>query len=347
MPEAKKSYKKEKAQLLTSLLQQAEKKGYIRASTITDKLGRYNPSEQEKENFFAEFDRRGIEVIYSDESEDFVLNEALFTTEDFDEDEIPIPESTSFSSSLTDPLQLYLNEIHKFPTLTHKETISLINKVMSDDADAREYLINCNLKFAFTVAVKYARTGFPMLDLIQQANIGLMTAVDRYNPHRGTKFSTYAVFWIRFSILSYIKENLKIVRLPNSVLEDMGKINSVKEKYYSEHHCNPTDTELADLTGLCISRVKFIRTLDFEVVSADEKLDENDNEHTIGELLTADEEEESPFKDFYMEECRKALDSFLCNLSPREREVLRLRYGIGEKESTDNTSSTARPYCDL
>ncbi len=342
MVEKKRSYKKEKSQLTASLIQQAKKKGYIRSSTIEDRFARYEPSDQEKEKIYAEFEANGIEVIYSEDTDDYILQfgGTLEDTETYDDDDMLIPEATSFSSSLTDPLQLYLNEIHKFPTLTYKETLAAINKIQSGDNDAREYLINCNLKFAFTVAVKYASTGFPILDLIQQANLGLMTAVDRYNPHRGTKFSTYAVFWIRSSILAYIKENYKIIRFPNSVLADISKIKAAKEKYYAEHYKMPTDTELSDLTGLCISRVKFIQVLDFDVLSTDEKVDEEDNEHTYIEFITDPDTEEDPHKDFHRAECRKSLSGFLCNLSEHERDILRLRYGIGEEDCSESRVRT-------
>ncbi len=323
-------FQKEKAQLLASLLRQAQKKGYIRASTITERFARYHPTDAEKEHYFSEFERNGIEVIYEQSSDAYLLDEAFLDTDGNPEEPFTSAEFTNMAAPDMDSLRIYLNEIHRFPTLSHKETLHLVAQIASGSASARDHLINCNLKFAYSIALKYVRTGFPLLDLIQQANIGLITAVNRYNPHYGTKFTTYAVFWIRYSILSYIKENLKMIRLPNSILADISKIKTVQEHYYAEHHCLPTDTELAQLTGLCISRVKFIQLSDFDSVSTDEKFGDQDSEYTLGDTLYIDDPDNDPHRDFYCEECRKSLQSFLANLSQKERDILRLRYGIGE-----------------
>ena len=184
MSKGNRKFTKEKSQLLKTLLAQAQRKGYIQADTIKSRFARYNPSEEELEDYFRQFEDSGVDVIYVDTSNE-CYEEASISEEEL-VSEYKVPTSDSHSSSIVDPMQLYLNEIHKFPTLTHKETLALIHKVKAGDAAAREYLINCNLKFAFTVALKFAYTGVPLFDLVQEANLGLTNAVDRYNPHRGT-----------------------------------------------------------------------------------------------------------------------------------------------------------------
>lgn len=326
MSEKRNSYTKEKAQLLESLLEQGKKKGFIRADTIRKRFARYKPSENEKDEIFAAFENAGIDVIYEESSEAQVLNDDILAAyEDDDTVEIPKPDSTS--ASLTDPMQLYMNEIHKYPTLTHKETIALVHKIKSGDSDAREYLINCNLKFAFTCAVKYARTGLPLFDLIQQANIGLIKAVDLYSANRGTKFTTYAVFWIRNSLLKYINANMRIIAVSPYIASEIGKLKTAREQYAERFHENPSDDDLASFTGLPIARIKYLNLMCYDFVSTEEQPDE-EMDGTILNILSTDLLGEDPFFSFHLSECRRLLEPFLDKLSERERTVLCLRFGL-------------------
>lgn len=326
MSEKRNSYTKEKAQLLESLLEQGKKKGFIRADTIRKRFARYKPSENEKDEIFAAFENAGIDVIYEETSEAQVLNDDILAAYEDDETvEIPKPDSTS--ASLTDPMQLYMNEIHKYPTLTHKETIALVHKIKAGDSDAREYLINCNLKFAFTCAVKYARTGLPLFDLIQQANIGLIKAVDLYSANRGTKFTTYAVFWIRNSLLKYINANMRIIAVSPYIASEIGKLKTAREQYIERFHENPSDDDLASFTGLPIARIKYLNLMCYDFVSTEEQPDE-EMDGTILNILSTDLLGEDPFFSFHLSECRRLLEPFLDKLSERERTVLCLRFGL-------------------
>ena len=321
MSEKKKNYTKEIKQLLDSLIKQAKRKGYIQESTIKDKFSRYAPTDPEMENIFSEFEAEGINIVFSEDDDLFIDNE--------EECEIEVPQSTPHSSSLTDPLQLYLNEIHKYPSLSYKETMALVKKIQRGDMDAREYMVNCNLKFAFMIAKKYARTGLPLLDLVQQANIGLMDAVDKYNPNRGTKFTSYAVFWIKHSILFYIKDNIRMVKTPACVFSDLSKIAKARHEYFSELYKYPTDAELATLTGLTIARVKYLKDIDFEVVSTEDKPDET-LPGVYEDIITSSNDEDEN-KEMYREECRVQIHGFHLKLPERERLVIELRFGLNDK----------------
>ena len=326
MSENRNNYTKEKAQLLNSLMEQGKKKGFIRADTIRKRFARYKLSESEKEDIFAAFEEEGIDVIYQDYSSRSLLSEDLL--EAYDHDVIvDIPQPNATSSSLSDPMQLYTNEIHKFPTLTHKETLALVHKIKEGDSDAREYLINCNLKFAFTCAIKYAHTGLSLFDLIQQANVGLIRAVDMYSVNRGTKFTTYAVFWIKNSLLKYINANMRIINVSPYITAEIGKLKLAREQYIAKFHDNPTDDELASFTGLPISRIKYLNLMNFDFVSTEEQPDE-DMDGTVFNLLSTDMIGDDPFASFHLSECRRLLIPFLDKLSERERMVLCLRFGL-------------------
>ena len=320
MSEKKKNYPKEINQLLDSLIKQAKRKGYIQESTIKDKFSRYVPTDPEMENIFSAFEAEGINIVFSEDDDLFLDNE--------EDCEIEVPPSTPHSSSLTDPIQLYLNEIHKYPSLSHKETMALIKRVQNGDMDAREYMINCNLKFAFTIAKKYTRTGLPLLDLVQQANIGLMDAVDKYNPNRGTKFTSYAVFWIKHSIIFYIKDNLRMVKTPACVFSDLSKLSKARQAYCSELYKYPTEAELAALTGLTIARVKYLKDVDFEVVSTEDKPDET--LPGVYEDIIPSSNDGDENKEIYQEDCRIQIQGFLLKLPERERLVIELRFGLSD-----------------
>lgn len=239
MSQKAKNYTKEKKQLLQSLILQAKRKGYIQAETIRKCFSRYNPSEEEFENFTQQIADAGIDIVYIDQNEESIESESIeIEGQTFD---FKIPNSDTSSSALVDPLQLYLNEIHKYPTLSYKETLALVHKVRSGDCEAREYLINCNLKFAFTVALKYVQSGIPLLDLIQQANIGLTVAADRYSPHRGTRFTSYAIFWIKQSILSYINNTVRLIRLPEYICIELNNLHNFESAFIAENQRKPTD----------------------------------------------------------------------------------------------------------
>ena len=189
------NFTKERDQLLASLMIQAKKKGFMHYSTIVNRFSKFKLTEEEKEELITLFNNEGISIIYTEDKppgDDAFDPE--FDTEDF---RITEAESKDVGENFGDSVKTYLKQIHDFPALTHKETLTLIRLSHEGNKEARDKVIHCNLKLAFIVAVKYVGTSVPLPDLIQQANLGLMSAIDHFNPGRGTKFSTYAVFWIK------------------------------------------------------------------------------------------------------------------------------------------------------
>lgn len=326
MPTAKNTFAKEKAQLLLALLEQSSKKGYIQSDTILKKFARYRLNEEEKEDIFLEFENAGIQVVFPDSLTDSYL--------ELDEKE----ESTEFqtladtmeSYDKLDPIHQYLYEIHSFPVLTHKEILKLVRRIQEGDATARETLVNCNLRFAFSIATKYICTGIPLLDLVQQANIGLMTAVDKYNPNRGTRFTTYSVFWIKQAIFTYIEEQSRLIKIPSYISSALKKIKSVTEEYYHTYSKYPSDDEIATLTGFSIARVKHLKTLEYSMASLDSPV----NEEMDGTLLDTvqDDNISDPIININIQERKEAIDRILKKLSPRERQVLIMHFGLCGQE---------------
>lgn len=326
MPAANNSFAKEKAQLLLALLEQSSKKGYIRSDTILKKFARYRLNEEEKEDIFLEFENAGIQVVFPDSLTDNYLD--LSDGDKTDEFQTLADNTESFEN--LDPVHQYLYEIHSFPVLTHKETLSLVRRIQEGDAAARETLVNCNLRFAFSVATKYICTGLPLLDLVQQANLGLMTAVDKYNPNRGTRFTTYSVFWIKQAIFTYIEEQSRLIKIPSYISSALKKIRSVKEEYYHTYSNYPSDDEIATLTGFSIARVKHLKTLEYSMASLDSQV----SEEMDGTLLDTvqDDTITDPITNINIQERKKVIDEILNKLSPRERQVLIMHFGLCGQE---------------
>lgn len=325
MTKSNRKFTKEKSQLLKTLLAQAQRKGYIQAETIKSRFARYNPTEEEIEDYFQQFKDSGVDIIYADPIKDCTEEDTL------DEEELVsdynVPKSDSSASSIVDPLQLYLNEIHKYPTLTHKETIALVHKVRAGDTAAREYLINCNLKFAFTMALKYVHPGIAILDLIQEANLGLTNAVDRYNPHMGTRFTSYAIFWIKMYLIEYTCNATRLIRLPTALCLDIANLYKCETAFVSEHQRPPTDDELATITGFPIAKIKYLKKYDVNIISTEAQPDE-DQEGIIADTLTDFDTTEDPHKEFYQNECHGVILDLLMKLTPRQRDVIILRFGL-------------------
>lgn len=326
MPAAKNTFAKEKAQLLLALLEQSSKKGYIQSDTILKKFARYRLNEEEKEDLFLEFENAGIQVVFPDS-----LTDNYIESSDGDEPNTfqTLADNTESFENL-DPVHQYLYEIHSFPVLTHKETLSLVRRIQEGDAAAREKLVNCNLRFAFSVATKYICTGLPLLDLVQQANLGLMTAVDKYNPNRGTRFTTYSVFWIKQAIFTYIEEQSRLIKIPSYISSALKKIKSVTEEYYNTYSKYPSDDEIATLTGFSIARVKHLKTLEYSMSSLDSPV----SEEMDGTLLDTVQDDTiiDPITNINIQERKTAIDEILNKLSPRERQVLIMHFGLCGQE---------------
>lgn len=234
---------------------------------------------------------------------------------------------------IPDPHRLYWDEISKYPTLSHKETLQLVRQIMNGDAEAKERLIVCNLKFAAKMAEKYIHTGIPPLDLIQQANLGLIEAVSHYKPNRGTQFTSYANFWIKRSILRYIDTQIRLIKLPANITAELTKIRKIRTTFYTEHLRAPTDAEIATAGGFSIARVKYLQALDYSVISTDLQPTE-DMEGTILDTLSTEHTGQDAFADIKNSDRLKTIHSFLEKLSDRERTVLMLRFGLDSSPLT-------------
>ncbi len=237
-----------------------------------------------------------------------------------DEDEKEVPDSTS------DPVKLYLQEIGKIPLLTREQEVELAKRVAEGDEKARDALINANLRLVVSIAKKYIGRGLSFLDLIQEGNLGLMKAVEKFDWTKGYKFSTYATWWIRQAITRAIADQARTIRIPVHMIETVRELQRVKKELIQEKGEVPDQETLAQELGMPLEKIKRVENVSQFTSSLERPIGE-DEEDSLGDLIP-DEHAPSPtkeaYKQFMMEELEKALNQ----LSPRERDILILRYGI-------------------
>ena len=241
-------------------------------------------------------------------------------------DNVMILEETNIDF-VPDAIKSYMTSISKVPLLTAEEELELGEKAAKGDLQARNTLIEANLRLVVSIAKKYLhRTNIPFLDLIQEGNIGLVKAVDKWDYTRGFKFSTYATYWIKQSISKMVIEQSRAIRVPIHAIEQLSKMSKVSNELYQELMREPTSAEIAARMGVDEAKVKELQAIVKEPISIDQSINDEDDA-TVADLV-ADTSIESPIVDLHKEEISKKIKDVLSTLDEREAEVLCRRYGI-------------------
>ncbi len=229
--------------------------------------------------------------------------------------------------------QLYLREIARFPLLTPEEEIKLARKIKRGDASARAHMVRANLRLVVKIARDYQGLGLPLLDLISEGNIGLMKAVERFDPKKGGKLSTYAAWWIKQSIKRALANQSKTIRLPVHLVDKISKIRRVSVQMSEELGREPTDDELAEEIGMSSSKVSQLKTAAIRPASLDAPIGEDDSTE-FGEIV-GDAEAQDPFELLRDKDLRDEVGDLLDVLDERERKIINSRFGLdGGKPKT-------------
>ena len=232
-----------------------------------------------------------------------------------------------------DPIRLYMREIGQVPLLTVKEEVALAKRIKRGDAAAREHMIKANLRLVVKIARDYENYGLPLLDLISEGNIGLMKAVERFDPNKGAKLSTYAAWWIKQAIKRALADQGKTIRLPVHVVDKLFHIRKAETKLVELLGREPTDLEIAEDTGLRADQVRDYRKASVAPTSLDAKLGDDDTNRVAD--IVADPNAEAPYQQALEESDNEILSEVIRTLSPREQTILKLRFGLsGDDEKT-------------
>ena len=230
-------------------------------------------------------------------------------------------------------IKIYLREIGQIPLLTPKDEIRLAARIKKGDKAARAQMIKANLRLVVKIAHDYSNFGLPLLDLISEGNIGLMKAVERFDPKKGGKLSTYAAWWIKQSIKRALANQAKTIRLPVHLVDKISKMKRAGHKLSEKLGREPTDQELADILGLTRAKVAQLRTISIRPASLDAPI--GDDDATEFSEIVGDEAALTPFELLRDKTLRQEVRDILEELEPREAEILTMRFGLdGNKPKT-------------
>lgn len=306
-----------------SLLERGKKRGSISYKEIIDALQDYSLNTEAIDDFYEELSRQGVEVIDEIVDVELIEEESLKNIAG-EELETLIPEGIS----VNDPVRMYLKEIGKIPLLTPEEEIQLAQKMEDGDEEAKRRLAEANLRLVVSIAKKYVGRGMLFLDLIQEGNLGLIKAVEKFDYRKGYKFSTYATWWIRQAITRAIADQARTIRIPVHMVETINKLIRISRQLVQELGREPTPEEIAEEMDVSVDRVREILKIAQEPVSLETPIGEEDDSH-LGDFIE-DQEVQAPADAAAFELLKEQLEDVLDTLTPREQKVLRLRFGLDD-----------------
>lgn len=283
-------------------------------------------TEEEDEDFEVDFDENKLALDVEDDAADFFEED---TVKEEEEEEIDVDYLGS-EVKVNDSVKMYLKEIGKYSLLKATDEPILAKKILEGDEEAKMTLINANLRLVVNIAKHYVGRGMLLLDLIQEGNLGLMKAVDKFDYTKGYKFSTYATWWIRQAITRAIADQARTIRIPVHMVETINKITRIQRQLIQELGREPTAEEISDVMNgeLSAKRIREIQRIAMEPVSLETPIGEEDDSH-LGDFIE-DKESESPVDFTTRQLLKEELYAILKDLSDREERVIRLRYGLDD-----------------
>ena len=314
-------------EIIKQLVAKYEKKGVITFKEMVDTLEKMKLEPDEIEKIYEAFEAANIDVI--EEIDDDNIEPDVEELEEIEE-EIKIDDTVSLdvpdSVNIDDPVRLYLKEIGKIPLLSADEEIECAKKMMDGDEKARKKLSEANLRLVVSIAKKYVGRGMLFLDLIQEGNLGLIKAVEKFDYRKGYKFSTYATWWIRQAITKAIADQARTIRIPVHMVETINKLIRTSRHLLQQLGREPTIEEIAEEMEMPVERVKEIKKVAQEPVSLETPIGEEEDSH-LGDFIP-DDDAPSPSEVAAYTLLREQLEEIIQTLTPREAKVLKLRFGL-------------------
>ena len=304
---------------------------------ISNRLGDIDLDKDQMDEIYDALIGKGIEIVMENEPDDLDLME--IDDEDVDDPEVDAviaenPEAKEIDLEATiskniavdDPVRMYLKEIGKVPLLTAQEEIDLAKRMEAGDEYAKQKLCEANLRLVVSIAKKYVGRGMLFLDLIQEGNLGLIKAVDKFDWTKGYKFSTYATWWIRQAITRSIADQARTIRIPVHMVETINKLIRVSRQLLQEEGREPTPDEIAEEMGISVEKVREILKIAQEPVSLETPIGEEEDSH-LGDFIP-DDDAPAPAEAAAFSMLKEQLVDVLGTLTEREQKVLKLRFGL-------------------
>ena len=306
------------------------KKNVLQYGEINDAFKGLELTEDKMDLVLEYLEKQKIDIINAevgvDNAEDLILDNDDIILDDEDEVEIIDDVDVLEGVSTEDPVRMYLKEIGNVPLLTTEQEVELAKRVEAGDEEAKKQLTEANLRLVVSIAKKYVGRGMPFLDLIQEGNMGLMKAVDKFDYTKGYKFSTYATWWIRQAITRGIADTGRTIRVPVHMVETINKTLRMTRTLLQELGREPTPEEVAERLNVSVSRVREVLKISRDPVSLDTPIGEEDDSH-LGDFIE-DDSALSPADSAAFSMLRAELATALESLTDRERQVVKLRFGL-------------------
>jgi len=320
---------------LSALVEEGKKRGSLSSKELLDVLEDMNLEQEQIDKFYDTLENLNIDTTDAEaegaafvppDTDDAPEIEELQEIETLAEDEIIDPETLVDNFSIDDPVRMYLKEIGKVNLLTTEEEIELATKMAEGDNEAKRQMAEANLRLVVSIAKRYVGRGMLFLDLIQEGNLGLIKAVEKFDYTKGYKFSTYATWWIRQAITRAIADQARTIRIPVHMVETINKVMRISRQLLQELGHDPTPEEIAEDMGMPVEKVREILKIAQEPVSLETPIGEEEDSH-LGDFIP-DEDASEPAEAASFTLLKEQLSGVLGTLTQREEKVLRLRFGI-------------------
>ena len=313
----------DKKAVVKELLELGKQKGQLNNQDILDAIGEIDFDPEQLEKLYDNLEQQGIEIV--EDMGDIKIDD-IDLGDGKDSDFV-----ADGAVTVDDPVKVYLKEIGRVPLLSSEEEIDLAIRIANGDVQANQRLSEANLRLVVSIAKRYLGRGMQFLDLIQEGNLGLIKAVDKFDYTKGFKFSTYATWWIRQAITRAIADQARTIRIPVHMVETINKVKKVQSQLLHQNGHEPTPDEIADELDLPVDKVREIMRVAQEPVSLETPIGEEEDSH-LGDFIP-DDGAPAPADAASHTMLREQLSDVLSTLTPREEKVLRLRFGLEDGRS--------------
>lgn len=317
----------DKKTVIKDLLELGKSKGQLSTKEILDALGELDFDPEQIEKFYDTLESQGVEIV--EDFDDITIDdEELAKAEGIDTME---PGVGADGVAIDDPVKVYLKEIGRVPLLTPDEEVDLAVRISNGDEAAKKRLSEANLRLVVSIAKRYLGRGMQFLDLIQEGNLGLIKAVEKFDYTKGFKFSTYATWWIRQAITRAIADQARTIRIPVHMVETINKVKKVSSQLLHANGREPSAEEIAEELDMPVEKVREIMRVAQEPVSLETPIGEEEDSH-LGDFIP-DDDAPAPADAASHTLLKETLSNVLDSLTPREEKVLRLRFGLEDGRS--------------
>ena len=318
----------DKKTVIRDLIELGKSKGQLSTKEILDALGELDFEPEQIEKFYDTLESQGVEII--EDFADIPMEDIEFTPVTGDGDDMEMSLSTE-GIAIADPVKVYLKEIGRVPLLTPEEEIDLAIRISNGDEAAKKRLSEANLRLVVSIAKRYLGRGMQFLDLIQEGNLGLIKAVEKFDYTKGFKFSTYATWWIRQAITRAIADQARTIRIPVHMVETINKVKKVSSQLLHVNGHEPSAEEISQELDMPVDKVREIMRVAQEPVSLETPIGEEEDSH-LGDFIP-DDDAPAPADAASHTLLKEQLSEVLDTLTPREEKVLRLRFGLEDGRS--------------